>query len=228
MKCPKEVNFVATSCPVHGYQSTKKENVSQKSEQKRVPPYEDIVSSSAAPEASWKSFAVTVVKEARNYDKGIRRMTRSFEDATVLSSNVDDRDSSDEEEEPNIIDVNKDLHDIPFLRMARDNIESKNNSSGDDKKNGEAVNPSKLSFSEKKSLKRFKISVLRKSDRECSGSDLSTPHTKKLKSDKIQNKKEAAAPDKIVKKLKLLTKESKNPSPKKRSIVIYLTLNLKK
>ncbi|XP_022173161.1 uncharacterized protein LOC111035728 [Myzus persicae] len=52
---------------------------------------------SAVPEDCWKMFEITKVKEARSYDQGLRRMIRACSDTVIHSSNVEERNSSEEE-----------------------------------------------------------------------------------------------------------------------------------
>ncbi|CAI6371935.1 unnamed protein product [Macrosiphum euphorbiae] len=61
---------------------------------------DDMCKLSVEPKTFWKSYEATLIKEAKSYEQGLRRMNRACSETIVHSSNLDERNSSEEEMNP--------------------------------------------------------------------------------------------------------------------------------
>ncbi|XP_008185906.2 uncharacterized protein LOC100568806 [Acyrthosiphon pisum] len=65
---------------------------------------------------SWKSFEITLIKEARNYDQGVKYMKKAFSDTVIQSSTIEEENSSEGESYPSKLsgdELGMSLKDIP-------------------------------------------------------------------------------------------------------------------
>ncbi|CAI6362310.1 unnamed protein product [Macrosiphum euphorbiae] len=84
-----------------------------KNEYKKI---DQMVKMSSIYKLSWKSFEITLIKEARNYDKGVKYMKKSFSDTVIQSSTIEEENSSEGESDPKKLsedELGMSLKDIP-------------------------------------------------------------------------------------------------------------------
>ncbi|XP_024888278.1 dentin sialophosphoprotein-like isoform X2 [Temnothorax curvispinosus] len=157
---------------------------------------------SSEPGASWKSFKVILVKEASNYEQGIRRMKRGYSDEIIESSNIDEYHSSEKEEDPLQLtgnDLKKSLNKIPSLKgnfksthknYREDNSDTSVSHASKDEKSSVDNSDTSSSTSSLKTKKTFKKHNRHDSQNATSSSNSSSsiPSPKKRKTQSTKEK----------------------------------------
>ncbi|XP_065666028.1 uncharacterized protein LOC136087373 [Hydra vulgaris] len=130
---------------------------------------------SLIPGVLWKSFEIVLVKEAKSYEQGVRRMIRACSEFVVQSSNFEDPNSSEGESVPvklSSSELEASLKDISSFK--EHNIES----SGD----SDISEDSFVSFKVKKKRSSSR-------DEQSNDSSFSSPKIKKIASSKCNTEK---------------------------------------
>ncbi|XP_071629353.1 uncharacterized protein [Temnothorax longispinosus] len=145
---------------------------------------------------------VILVKEARNYEQGIRRMKRGYSDEIIESSNIDEYHSSEKEEDPLQLtgnDLQKSLNKIPSLKgnfksthknYREDNSDTSVSHTSKDEKSSVDNSDTSSSTSSLKTKKTFKKHNRHDSQNATSSSNSSSsiPSPKKRKTQSTKEK----------------------------------------